>query len=150
VNIRARGGKSSLIRILHLTGVSYRKAERGVNAVFELIAAALGGGEIVDIPGGALMCQQVSRKPSLRFTRLRNVNTGMDFYRFVRFPGRQFRIHFRADRTLIFDPLAVTRNAQRPVEPVRDHDAVQPPMTFGPHWWSWGGRRVLIANLAAQ
>ena len=138
MNRRSRGGQSALIRILRLTGFSFRRAERGVQAVFELMIEALARGEAVEIPGGVLQCHTVTRTPRLKFSQLSNINTRKRVYRWVHFPGGpRRRIRFRADPRIDFAPLpAPPRPAPPPRQPAI---AVPSHRTLGPNWWNWYG-----------
>jgi hypothetical protein len=102
---KSNHGKSRLIRVLHTVGISFRKGERGVNAVFDILADGLRRGEPVDIPGGTIRCRTVQCKRRAEFTRLNNIHTGCSWYKFLSFRGGPHRrISFRPDPNLDLTP----------------------------------------------
>jgi hypothetical protein len=124
VNRRSRGGQSALIRILHLTGFSFRRAERGVQAVFKLMIEALARGEAVEIPGGVLQCHTVTRRRRVDFSKLSNIYTRERIYGLIRFPGGpRRRIRFRADPRIAFAPLPAP---PRPAPPTCHRRSISP------------------------
>jgi nucleoid DNA-binding protein len=84
-------------------GISKRKAEKAVKAVFSLWRRALWRGESVEIPGGEIWVEfrpEGRRKP--RFRKFRNIKTGKLFYTIVKYPRKDIR--FRPDPALIEPP----------------------------------------------
>jgi nucleoid DNA-binding protein len=93
----SKSGKSGLIRMLMAEkGLSKRRAEKAVNAVFARMTAALRRGELVDIPGGTIVSARPTGKPRREWKRLKNVHTGKTQYRIVKYGGRR-RIRFHPD-----------------------------------------------------
>jgi nucleoid DNA-binding protein len=102
----SKSGKSGLIRMLMAEkGLSKRRAERAVNALFARMTAALRRGELVDIPGGTIVSAPPQGKPRRKWKRLRNVNSGEPAYRVITY-GERKRIRFRPDCNLDLAPPA--------------------------------------------
>jgi hypothetical protein len=98
----SQAGKSGMIRVLMRAGLSKRRAERGVNAAFAAMTAALCRGEDVEVPGGILVVRTRGPRHRIRrFHRFRNVNGGALSYRIVQY-GRRRCIQFRPDSDLDF------------------------------------------------
>ena len=120
---KAKAGKSGLVRVIHSLGLSYRKSERGVNVLFEVLANALDCEGSVEIPGGWLYCHTVKRKPRVHHGRIKNVATGES--RYIRLRGGNRReIRFCPDPNLEMFPAApVSPPPAPPPTPAREHDA---------------------------
>ena len=104
---KSKGSKSLLIQALHEVGLSFRNSERGVNALFDIIAQALHRGEIVETPVGELHCRTVQRKRRYRFMDLINAQTGERMYKMVRYKaGPVRRFTFRPNPELQFPVLS--------------------------------------------
>jgi hypothetical protein len=125
VDWKAEGGKSGLVRVIHSLGLSYRKSERGVNVLFEVLANALDRGESVEIPGGSLYCHTVKRKSRVHFSRINNIATGDRRYAFIKFRGGGRRyVSFCPDPNLeIFPAPPVSPPQTPPPTPAQQHDA---------------------------
>jgi nucleoid DNA-binding protein len=102
VDWKADRGKSGLIKVLVSLGFSFRRGERAVNDLFDLIAGALCRGERVEIPGGTLETRPVHQKRRPRLTWLTNIQTGKRRYPLVWYSLAQQRILFRPDRDIFF------------------------------------------------
>ena len=98
-------GKSKLIRELMDKGLSVRKAEKAVNAVFDCMAKAVRRGETVEIPGGTIQAKIRNNQPRRQWTRLRNVRTGKIASRIINYPGPRRMVRFEPDHTLDLSPL---------------------------------------------
>jgi nucleoid DNA-binding protein len=97
----SKGGKSVLIRMLMKEhGISKRKAEKAVNAVFDCMARALRRGEVVELPIGWI---RATRRPAKgkkqKLQKFRDIQTGEISHRIVRYPDKIIR--FRAKPELI-------------------------------------------------
>ena len=88
MNWYSRTGRAGLIRDLMEKGFSVRKAEKGVNAVFACMTAALRRGESVEIPGG----------------------------KYIHFPGARNIVKFTPDETLVLTPPPAPAPALPPEE----------------------------------
>jgi nucleoid DNA-binding protein len=80
------------------TGLSKRKAEKAVNAVFAVWRDALANGEPVELPGGTLQAKRRRKHARRRLARLRDIQTHMPRYRLA--VMRERAICFRADPEL--------------------------------------------------
>ena len=98
-------GKSGLIRELIAKGLSVRKAEQAVNAVFDCVTRAAWRGEAVEIPGGTIKTQIMNGKPRQVSQRFRDVHTGEIAVQVVDYPGRRRVVKFRPDESLDLTPL---------------------------------------------
>jgi nucleoid DNA-binding protein len=101
MNWHSTGGKSALVKMLMKEhGVSKRKAEKAVNAVFDCLAAALRRGDRVELPIGWI---QTDRRPpkskQQKFMKSRDIQTGEISFHVVRYPDKIIR--FRAKPELI-------------------------------------------------
>jgi nucleoid DNA-binding protein len=100
MNWKSQAGKSSLIKMLMKDhGVSKRKAEKAVNAIFSCMAQALCRGEEVELPVGWIQAVTPPRRKSWRFQKLRNIDSGKRFTKLLSLPKRIIR--FRPDPQLI-------------------------------------------------
>ena len=99
---KADRGKSGLIKVLVSLGFSFRRGERAVNDLFDLIADALCRGERVEIPGGTLQTRPVHQRRRSRFTCLTNIQTVKRRYSLVSYSRTQQRILFRPDLDVYF------------------------------------------------
>lgn len=100
MNWRSEHGKSGLIKMLMREhGISKRKAEEAVNAVFDCMILALSHGDFVELPIGviSIASRPPGRKPVVQ--HFSNIQTGKKFRKLVRPPQRFIR--FRPDRKLI-------------------------------------------------
>lgn len=113
-------GRSKLIRELMAKGLSVRKAEKAVNAVFGCMTRALYRGEIVEIPGGCIQAVGRNSRPRQKLQRFRNVQTGKAMYRIVRFRGPHRVVRFRPDMQLDMSPLPAP-----PPEPTPEQIEIQ-------------------------
>jgi nucleoid DNA-binding protein len=100
-------GKSGLIRELIAKGLSVRQAEKAVNAVFDCMARAVGRGETVEIPGGAIQAKSMNGEPRQVSQRFQDVRTGEITVKDVNYPGRRRVVKFRPDESLDLAPLPV-------------------------------------------
>ena len=101
---RSRKGKSGLIHMLmEKHGVSKRKAEKAVNAVFAVMTRSLSAGEPVEVPGGTIWIDgwPPTRKRR-QFKRFRKIQDGKPSYWLGDYPQRMIR--FRPDPALIEPP----------------------------------------------
>jgi nucleoid DNA-binding protein len=81
-------------------GVSKRKSEKAVNAVFDGMARALRRGEEVELPIGWIQtARPPAKRPKRKFQRFSNIQTGKISFKMVRYPGKIIR--FRANPALI-------------------------------------------------
>ena len=89
----SNGGKSGLIKMLMKEhGVSKRKAEKAVNAVFDCMARALKRGECVDLPIGKIVVGGATPKQRRRKIQpFRNIQSGEKFYKVTGYPKRVIR-----------------------------------------------------------
>jgi len=78
MNWHSTAGKSALIKMLMQEhGVSKRKSEKAVNAVFDCMARALRRGDQVELPIGWLhIAAPPAKKPKRKFQEFRNIQTG--------------------------------------------------------------------------
>ena len=78
MNWRSMAGKSALIKMLMKEhGVSKRKAEKAVNAVFACMARALRRGEEVELPIGWIRtARPPAKRKKQKWQRFRNIQTG--------------------------------------------------------------------------
>jgi nucleoid DNA-binding protein len=101
---KSQKGKSGLIHMLMKEhGLSKRKAEKAVNAVFSCWTRALKHGDCIEIPGGLLSI--ATRHPNRKrrqFQKFRNIKTRKVFYRLLDYPKKEIR--FRPDPALIEPP----------------------------------------------
>jgi nucleoid DNA-binding protein len=100
-------GKSGLIRELIAKGLSVRKAEQAVNAVFDCVTRAAWRGEAVEIPGGTIKTQIMNGKPRRLSQRFQDVRTREIAVQVVDYPGRRRVVKFRPDESLDLTPLPV-------------------------------------------
>jgi nucleoid DNA-binding protein len=100
-------GKSGLILELIAKGLSVRKAEKAVNAVFDCMSWAVRRGETVEIPGGTIQAKIMNGKPRRASQRFRDVRTGKIAVKVVHYPGRRRVVKFRPDERLDLTPLPV-------------------------------------------
>jgi nucleoid DNA-binding protein len=100
-------GKSGLIRELMAKGLSVRRAEKAVNAVFDCMTRAVRRGETVEIPGGAIQAKIMNGEPRRAPQRFRDVRTGEITVKDVTYPGRRRVVKFRPDESLDLTPLPV-------------------------------------------
>jgi nucleoid DNA-binding protein len=100
MNWRSENGKSGLIKMLMREhGISKRKAEKAVNAVFDCMTGALKRGECVEAPGGTIIVDAPSPGQKRRIQKFRNIETGEIFHKLANPPKRVLR--FRSDKKLI-------------------------------------------------
>ena len=102
---RSNKGKSKLIRELMAKGISVRKAEKGVNAVFDCMARAVRRGESVEIPGGRIQVKMRKGQPRRKWQRFVNVQTRQIMSRIVDFRGQRLVVKFSPDLNLNLSPL---------------------------------------------
>ena len=102
---RSNKGKSKLIRELIAKGISVRKAEKGVNAVFDCMARAVRRGESVEIPGGRIQVKIRKGQPRREWQRFVNVRTGKIMFTIVDFRGKRLVVKFSPDLNLDLSPL---------------------------------------------
>jgi len=97
-------GKSGLIKMLMQThGISKRKAEKAVNAVFDCMSLGLRRDGCVELPGGvAYLASQPAGREKRVFQKFRNIQTGAKFISLFSPPKRIIR--FRPDPELIQRP----------------------------------------------
>lgn len=100
MNSYSNTGRARLVRELMAKGLSVRKAEKAVNAVFERMTRALRRGEIVEIPGGWIQVKWYGGKPRREWHGFRNANTGKLGYRIVTYRGRRRVVKFKPDPKL--------------------------------------------------
>ena len=101
-------GKSGLIRELIAKGLSVRKAEQAVNAVFDCVTRAVWRGEAVEIPGGTIKTQIMNGTPRRASQRFQDVRTRKIAVQEVHYPGRRRVVKFRPDESLDLTPLPAT------------------------------------------
>ena len=101
MNWSSTAGKSALIKMLMKEhGVSKRKSEKAVNAVFDLMARGLRRGEVVELPIGSIYTAMSSaKKKKQKLQEFRNIQTGKISFSLVRYPNKIIR--FRANPALI-------------------------------------------------
>jgi nucleoid DNA-binding protein len=111
MNWRSTAGKSGLIKMLMQDhGVSKRKAEKAVNAVFDLMAKAVQRGDIVELPIGWIHAAAPPAKSKRqRLQKFRNIQTGKLAYKHVTYPDKIIR--FRAH------PGMIVRGPEPPLPP---------------------------------
>ena len=95
---RSNKGKSRLIRELMAKGISVRKAEKAVNAVFDCMARAVRRGEDAEIPGGRIQAKMRKGQPRRKWQRFVNVHTGKITFKMVSFRGRRRVIQFKPEQ----------------------------------------------------
>jgi nucleoid DNA-binding protein len=100
MNSYTNTGRARLVRELMAKGLSMRKAEKAVNAVFERMTWALRRGEIVEIPGGWIQLKWYGGKPRREWHGFRNVNTGKLGHTIVTYRGRRRVVKFKPDLKL--------------------------------------------------
>ena len=105
-------GKSGLIRELMAKGLSVRRAEKAVNAVFEVMTRGVERGETVEIPGGTIQAKIMNGQPRRAKQRFRNVRTGEIYSKVVTYPGRRRVVKFRPDESLDLTPLPAPPTAE--------------------------------------
>jgi nucleoid DNA-binding protein len=90
MNWHSTAGKSALIKMpMQEHGVSKRKSEKAVNAVFDCMARALRRGDQVELPIGWLhIAAPPAKKPKRKFQEFRNIQTGKISHSIVRYPDR--------------------------------------------------------------
>jgi nucleoid DNA-binding protein len=87
MNWHSKAGKSGLIKMLLKDhGVSKLKAEKAVNAVFDLMAQALRRGERVELPIGWMQTAAAPAKNKRRFQKFKNIQTGKLALKLVTYP----------------------------------------------------------------
>jgi nucleoid DNA-binding protein len=101
MNWRSTAGKSALVKMLMQEhGVSKRKSEKAVNAVFDGIARALRRGEPVELPIGWIQtAARPAKRPKRKIQRFSNIQTGKLSFSMVRYPDKIIR--FRVNPALI-------------------------------------------------
>ena len=117
---RSTKGKSGLIRQLINKGFSARKAEKAVNAVFDVLSTAIASGQIVELPGGSVQAIATKAKPRQELHWFTHGGSGKRFYRFVQYGHRKV-IYFRPDPALQLDllvPPAAETAAMAPKQPL--------------------------------
>jgi nucleoid DNA-binding protein len=92
--------KSGLIRELMAKGLSVRRAEKAVNAVFDVMTRGVERGETVEIPSGTIQTKIMIGQPRRAKQRFRNVRTGEICSKVVDYPGRRRVVKFRSDDSL--------------------------------------------------
>ncbi|HEY3412140.1 MAG TPA: HU family DNA-binding protein, partial [Armatimonadota bacterium] len=94
--------KATLVKMLVEKGFSVRKATKGVNAVFAVMAKKLRYGEIVPLPGG--FATLVSRTPRRELHRFRDIHTKKARYRIINYNKNKKAIKFTPTLELEFEP----------------------------------------------
>jgi nucleoid DNA-binding protein len=104
MNSKATGGKSALIREVVKKGFSVRRAERGVNAVFDVITRALWRGESVETPLGTLTVRRRKDQRRQELHTFRDIQTKKTSYKLVRYPGPHRTVKLKADEDVDLTP----------------------------------------------
>lgn len=94
-------GRDKLIRVLREKGLSVRKAERAIEAVFGTMANALRRGEVIEIPGGTLRVVMPGRRRT-ELHRFRDFN-GKTKYRLLVLDRQPKQIRFTPNPQLELD-----------------------------------------------
>jgi nucleoid DNA-binding protein len=105
-NRHSNSFRDRVLRHLHEEkGLSWPKAERGFQAVFQVIRRALYRGEAVELPGLGVLTVRIRKgQPYRIFRPMRNVHTGQTRYRIANMPGDQTVIKFRPNQRLDLMP----------------------------------------------
>jgi nucleoid DNA-binding protein len=110
---KTKGGKSRIVKDLMAKGVTARKAEKAVNAVFDLMKEALQAGEPVAVPGGTLQAKARKGKPRRKSQRFRTVSSKKIAFKFVRYPGARRVVKFTPDPDLDLTPLPLPETPEQ-------------------------------------
>ena len=102
---KTKGGKSRIVKDVMAKGFAARKAQKALNAVFDLMKAALQSGETVEIPGGTIQAKARKGKSRGKIQRFRNVQKGKIDFKFVSYPGSRRVVKFTPDPNLDLTPL---------------------------------------------
>jgi nucleoid DNA-binding protein len=95
----SKAGKSGLIHLLmDKTGLSKRKSERSVDAMFAAWRHALASGQKVEIPGGSIQVKRTAKHSHRRLATLQDIHSHRPTLRLVEMPARV--IHFISDESL--------------------------------------------------
>ena len=105
MNWYSNGGRSGLVRALMAKGLSVRKAEKAVNAVFSCMRRGLQRGEVVEIPGGKIYVKEQAGKRRGNFHKFANIHTGDFMYKLVTYRGKRRVVKFIPDEELDLTPL---------------------------------------------
>ena len=100
-------GKSGLIQELIAKGLSVRRAEKAVNAVFDCMTRAVWRGETVEIQGGTIRAKIMHGEPRRASQRFQDVRSRKIAVKVVNYPGRRRVVKFRPDESMDLTPLPV-------------------------------------------
>ncbi|MEO8372991.1 MAG: HU family DNA-binding protein [Candidatus Solibacter sp.] len=99
-----KGGKSVIVKDVMAKGVTARKAEAAVKAVFDRMTLALCSGEKVEIPGGSIQAKLRKGKRCLKWQKFRNVHTDKTESKWTWYPGHHLVVKFTPDLELDVSP----------------------------------------------
>jgi nucleoid DNA-binding protein len=106
------GGRSLPVQELVGKGISVRKAQKAVNAVFDGMISALYRGEEVEIPGGTLHTERRPEKARREFHRFRHPKTKKVLCKLTRYKGSRRVVKFTADEMLDLTPPPPPRRSE--------------------------------------
>ena len=107
MNWYSKTGRSGLVRELMEKGMSVRKAEKAVNAVFAVMARSIRRGEEVETPLGMFLVKGQEGERRQEIHAFRNVNTGQNDLAFVVYRGRRRVVKLQPNENLDLTPLPV-------------------------------------------
>ena len=116
IDMKKKGGKSTIVKDLMDKGFTARKAEQAVNAVIRYMKLGLWWGEPVEVPGGTIQAQVRKGTPRRQFQKFRNIQTENQDHRFVAYPGRRRVVKFTPDSNLDLTPMPRPRLPETPEE----------------------------------
>jgi len=112
-NKRRKGGRSVIVKDLMAAGLTARRAEKALTAVFYCMKRCLWRGEVVPVPGGTIRTADRKGTPRRELRRLSNIQTGDDKYRFVHYRGRRKVVKFTPDLDLDLTPVPPPETAEQ-------------------------------------
>jgi nucleoid DNA-binding protein len=97
---KKKGGKNAIVKDLMAKGLTARKAEKAVNAVFAQMTLSLQRGEIVEIPGGSIQAKPRKGKSRIEFHKFSNIQSKKRMHPLTRYPGGHRVVKFTPDLEL--------------------------------------------------